>query len=198
MAQQDTGGGVQVRRTAGWWRGLGAVMCALLLACSPKYDWRTVQSNDGAYIVDYPAKPTAEARPVNIHGQRLPMTMQAANIDGTLFAVGVVELPADDPAWRQQAVDALRMGLSANLKGSVAVRDIAVKTAAQPPLSLPAVELIVQGAGGDDPAQRRLTARVVATGRRAYEAIVLESGDAARDGRQQEQVDQFLSSFHPY
>jgi hypothetical protein len=78
------------------------------------------------------------------------------------------------------------------------VRDIAVKTAAQPPLSLPAVELIAQGAGGDDPAPRRLTARVVATGKRAYQAVVLESGDAARDARQQEQVDQFLASFHPY
>jgi hypothetical protein len=128
----------------------------------------------------------------------MPMTMQAASIDGTLFAIGVVELPADDPVWRQRAVEALRNGLSANLKGRVTERDIAVQTAAQPPLSLPAVELIAQGAGGDDPAPRRLTARVVATGKRAYQAVVLESGDAARDARQQEQVDQFLSSFHPY
>jgi hypothetical protein len=73
-----------------------------------------------------------------------------------------------------------------------------VKTAAQPPLSLPAVELVAQGAGGDDPAPRRLTARVVATGKHAYQAVVLESGDAARDARQQEQVEQFLASFHPY
>lgn len=77
-------------------------------------------------------------------------------------------------------------------------RDIVVQTAAQPPLSLPALELIALGAGGDDPAPRRLTARVVATGKHAYQAVVLESGDAARDARQQEQVDQFLASFHPY
>ncbi len=178
--------------------GLGAVACALLMACSPKYDWRTVHSDEGAYAVDYPAKPTAEARPITINGQRLPMTMQAASIDGTLFAIGVVALPADDPVWRQHAVDALRNGLSANLKGKVDVRDIAVKTAAQPPLSLPAVELVSQGAGGDDPAPRRLTARVVATGKHAYQVVVLESGDAARDARQQEQVEQFLTSFHPY
>lgn len=183
---------------AGWRVGLGAAVCALLMACSPKYDWRTVQSNEGAYAVDYPAKPTAEARPITINGQRLPMTMQAASIDGTLFAVGVVELPADDAVWRQHAVDALRGGLSANLKGNVTVRDVVVKTAAQPPLSLPGVELIAQGAGGDDPTPRRLTARVVATGKHAYQAVVLESGDAARDARQQEQVEQFLASFHPY
>ncbi|MGF2507827.1 hypothetical protein ACQUWY_19585, partial [Ralstonia pseudosolanacearum] len=86
-----------------WWSGaLGASACALLLACSPRYDWRTVQSAEGGYSVDYPGKPTAEARPVIIAGQRLPMTMQAASIDGTLFAVGVVELPADDPIWRQR------------------------------------------------------------------------------------------------
>ena len=187
-----------VTTTAGWRIGLVAAACALLMACSPKYDWRTVRSDEGAYTVDYPAKPTAEARPRAINGQRLPMTMQAASIDGTLFAIGVVVLPADDPVWRQQAVDALRAGLSANLQGNVAVRDIAVKTAAQPPLSLPAVELVAQGAGGDDPAPRRLTARVVATGKHAYQAVVLESGDAARDARQQEQVEQFLASFHPY
>lgn len=178
--------------------GFGALACALLMACSPKYDWRTVHSSEGAYVVDYPAKPTAEARPIVINSQRMPMTMQAASVDGTLFAIGVVELPADDPVWRQRAVEALRTGLSANLKGPVTARDIAVQTAAQPPLSLPAVELIAQGAGGDDPAPRRLTARVVATGKHAYQAVVLESGDAARDTRQQEQVDQFLSSFHPY
>nr|CUV11136.1 putative transmembrane protein [Ralstonia solanacearum] len=182
-----------------WWSGaLGALACALLLACSPRYDWRTVQSAEGGYSVDYPGKPTAEARPVTIAGQRLPMTMQAASIDGTLFAVGVVELPADDPIWRQNAVAALRAGLAGNLRGHVATRDIAVKSAAQSPVSLPAVELVAQGTGGDDPAPRRLTARIVAAGRHAYQAVVLESGEAARDTRQQEQVDQFLASFHPY
>lgn len=132
-----------------WWSGaLGASACALLLACSPRYDWRTVQSDEGGYSVDYPGKPTAEARPVIIAGQRLPMTMQAASIDGTLFAVGVVELPADDPIWRQNAVAALRAGLAGNLRGHVATRDIAVKSAAQPPVSLPAVELVAQGTVG--------------------------------------------------
>ena len=188
----------RMAKAGGWQWGVGAAVSALLMACSPKYDWRTVQSNEGAYVVDYPAKPTADARPITINGQRLPMTMQAASIDGTLFAIGVVTLPADDPVWRQQAVAALRTGLSANLNGQVLARDVAVKTAAQPPLSLPAVELIAQGTGGNDPAPRRLTARVVATGKHAYQAVVLESGDAARDGRQQEQVDQFLTSFHPY
>ena len=101
-----------VTTTAGWRIGLVAAACALLMACSPKYDWRTVRSDEGAYTVDYPAKPTAEARPIAINGQRLPMTMQAASIDGTLFAIGVVVLPADDPVWRQQAVDAVRAGLS--------------------------------------------------------------------------------------
>ncbi|WP_421019310.1 hypothetical protein, partial [Klebsiella pneumoniae] len=83
---------------------------ALLMACSPKYDWRTVHSSEGAYAVDYPARPTTDARPVAVNGQRLPMTMQAASIEGTLFAIGVVELPADDPVWRQHAVEALRSG----------------------------------------------------------------------------------------
>ena len=41
--------------------GLGTALCALLMACSPKYDWRTVHSSEGAYAVDYPARPTTDA-----------------------------------------------------------------------------------------------------------------------------------------
>jgi hypothetical protein len=60
------------------------------------------------------------------------------------------------------------------------------------------VELQVSGVSPQDQSPRRLTARLVAVGTRAYQAVVLESGDAARDQRQAEQVEQFLTGFHPY
>ena len=40
-----------VKARAGWRMGFGALACALLMACSPKYDWRTVHSSEGAYAV---------------------------------------------------------------------------------------------------------------------------------------------------
>ena len=59
-----------------------AAVCAALAlcACSPRYDWRTIQSGDGAYAALYPGKPSNAARDVTIAGRKLPMTMEAARV----------------------------------------------------------------------------------------------------------------------
>lgn len=187
-----------VKIAAGWWIGLGVLARVLLVACPSKYNWRAARSNEGTCAADYLIKPTVEAHPITISGQCTSMTVQAASVSGTPFAIGMVELPADDPVWCRRAVEALRNGLSTNLRGHVAERDIVVQVVAQSPLSLPALELIVFGTGGDDPVPHRPTTCVVATGEHTYRVVMLESGDAARNACQQEQVDRFPASFHPY
>lgn len=178
--------------------------CAALLAlcgCSPRYDWRTIQSGDGAYAALYPGKPTSAARDVAIAGRKLPMTMEAARVDDTLFAVGVVTLPADDEALRREALAAMQAGLLANLgtaSGEPHARPVTVMSADRPGRPLAGVELQASGVSPQDQSPRRLTARLVAVGTRAYQAVVLESGDAARDASQAEQVEQFLGGFHPF
>ncbi|TWG81304.1 hypothetical protein L602_004200000060 [Cupriavidus gilardii J11] len=187
-----------------WLRaGIAAIaLCAVLPACSPRYDWRTIQSGEGRYAALYPAKPSQAARDVAIAGRRLPMTMEAARIDDTLFAVGVVTLPDEDPALRKEALDAMQKGLLANLGGALAepaqTREVTVMSAAQPPVPMPATEIQAAAVSPQDKTRRRLTARLVASGGKVYQAVVLESGDAALDRRQAEQVEQFLSGFHPY
>ena len=42
---------------------------AALLACTPAYDWRTIQNNDDAYEVTFPAKPRSDARDIDIAGK---------------------------------------------------------------------------------------------------------------------------------
>jgi len=179
-----------------------ALVIALLAACSPRYDWRTIQSGEGAYAALYPGKPTSAARDVAIAGHKLPMTMEAARVDDTLFAVGVVKLPADDPALRREALASMQAGLAANLGlhagEPVRTRTVTIRSAAEPARQLDGVELQVSGVSPQDKSPRRLTARLVAVGPRVYQAVVLESGDAARDQRQAEQVEQFLGGFHPY
>lgn len=175
---------------------------AALTACSPRYDWRTIQSAEGGYAALYPGKPTGAARDVAIAGRKLPMTMEAARVDDTLFAVGVVTLPADDAALRREALQAMQAGLIANLGAHptepARTRSVRVMSAASPPAALDGVELQVSGVSPQDKSPRRLTARLVASGVRVYQAVVLEAGDAARDQRQAEQVEQFLAGFHPY
>jgi hypothetical protein len=173
-----------------------------LAACSPRYDWRTIQSESGAYAALYPGKPSSAAREVAIAGRRLPMTMEAASVGQTLFAVGVVTLPSDDAALRREALDAMQAGLAANLGAHPAeparTQAVTVMSAAQPPVPLPGVAVEVAGVSPQDQAPRRITARLVASGNRVYQAVVLEAGDAARDQRQAEEVGQFLEGFHPY
>ncbi|KAF7963640.1 hypothetical protein AWV80_07625 [Cupriavidus sp. UYMU48A] len=175
---------------------------ALLGACSPRYDWRTIQSGEGGYAALYPGKPTSAARDVAIAGHKLPMTMQAARVDDTLFAVGVVTLPADDAELRREALAAMQSGLLANLgvhPGDPArTRAVTIQSADQPARPLDGVEVEVSGVSPQDQSPRRLTARLVAVGTRAYQAVVLESGEGARDQRHAEQIEQFLGGFHPY
>lgn len=183
--------------------------CALVLACamalsgcSPRYDWRTVQSNEGAYAALYPAKPSSAAREVTIGGRRLPMTMDAARVDDTLFAVGVVTLPADDERMRQEAIDAMRAGLAANVGGKAAEpissREVTIMSAGSPALPLRATEVRATGVSGQDATPRRMTAWLVGRGTRVYQAVVLESGETVRDDRLHEQIEQFLTGFHPF
>jgi hypothetical protein len=178
-----------------------AVLAFALCACSPRYDWRTIQSGEGAYAALYPGKPTSAARDVTIAGRKLPMTMEAARVDDTLFAVGVVTLPADDEALRREALAAMQAGLLANLgtpSGEPRARPVTMMSADRPGRPLAGVEVQASGVSPQDQSPRRLTARLVAVGTRAYQAVVLESGDAARDARQAEQVEQFLGGFHPF
>ncbi|MGT2430996.1 hypothetical protein ACU4HD_24225 [Cupriavidus basilensis] len=71
-------------------------------------------------------------------------------------------------------------------------------SAATPAVALDGVEVQVAAVSPQDQSPRRLTARLVASGVHVYQAVVLEAGDAARDQRQAEQVDQFLTGFHPF
>lgn len=178
------------------------IAVAGVLACSPRYDWRTIQSGDGAYAALYPGKPTSAARDVAIGGRRLPMTMEAARVGETLFAVGVVTLPSDDPVQRRDALEAMQAGLLANLGGTATepmqTRAVTIMSAAQPAVPLPGVELRVAAVSAQDNSPRRMTARLVGTGTRVYQVVVLEAGDAARDHRQAEQIEQFLTGFHPF
>jgi hypothetical protein len=82
----------------------------LLAGCSPTYDWRTVMNNDNGYTVDLPAKPSNDARQIDIGGTSMRMAMQTAEAGNAVFAVGTVILPSDDPQTQRTALDFLCTG----------------------------------------------------------------------------------------
>lgn len=165
-----------------------ACMSVALAACSPSYDWRTLH-NDAGYTIDLPAKPTVENQPVAIGGASMPMRMQAAHVDGAVFAVGTLTLPDDRDDTRRAALEFLRAGLSRNLEGAPQTAAVPVPLAAGGAVN--GLELRIAGAAaGGDRAHKTIVARLVARGRHAYQAVVIADGPLT-----QEQLDQFFGSF---
>ena len=134
-----------------------------LVACTPSLDWRTVRSDDLLYEALYPGKPSRAEKAVMFNGQKLTMTMEASRVNDTLFAIGVINIPATAKGIDLKALkDFLQNGMLSNLKTDHAVTPttISVKTAGQPSYDLPAQEWVIQGLGPDGQ-QRLLRFRVV-------------------------------------
>ncbi|NLY64325.1 MAG: hypothetical protein GX070_05135 [Alcaligenaceae bacterium] len=77
------------------------VFFVFLTACSPEYDWRSVNIADGHITAVFPAKPVSQTREVVLDNEKLPFTMEIASVGNRVFAVGYSILPADlapDPA----------------------------------------------------------------------------------------------------
>ncbi|WP_042306371.1 hypothetical protein [Paraburkholderia terrae] len=163
----------------------------LLAACSPTYDWRTIMNNDNGYTVDLPAKPTTDQRQIDIGGTPMNMSMQIAEADHAVFAVGTVMLPSDDPQVQRTALDYLRSGLAHNLGSAPDAHVAAIPLAAGGQVQ--GLEMTFSGKAGPNQETRIMHARLVAKGRHVYQAAVIASKEPPP-----EQVEQFFGSFKLY
>jgi hypothetical protein len=167
-----------------------------LLACTPAYDWRTIQNNDDAYEVTFPAKPRSDARDIDVAGKPMHMKMQMAEAGDAVFAVGTVDLPDADPVTQRAALDFLQQGLARNLNAAPAARPVDIDVAAGGRLS--GTEITVSGKNGtsgtsaDDQKSetRQIRARFIAKGTHAYQVAIVSTKAPPPD-----QIDQFFSSF---
>lgn len=151
-----------------------------LAACNPTYNWREHTSRDGGYTVLFPAKPSSFARPIELDGLRVQMTMTAAEVDGATFAVGSATAP--DAARARAALPAMRRALLRNIGAG---GDAA-------PAGQDGLRVEALGAGNGQPL--RLSGRFEARGERFYQVIVLGKAGATPD----EEIEQFLTSFKPH
>jgi hypothetical protein len=175
---------------------LGTMACALALggaltACSPTFDWRTIMNNDNGYTVDLPAKPDNDQRAVQIAGKPMQMAMQTAEAGDAVFAVGTVMLPNDDEATQRAALEFLRTGLARNVGAAPDAHAVQIPLAAGGQVL--GLEMKLTGEAGSKHETRTVYARLVAHGRHVYQAAIIASKPL-----QQEQVDQFFSSFQLY
>jgi len=164
-----------------------------LAACTPSFDWRNVVNEDGGFSVMFPAKPGLDKRTVKIAGQSLPMLMQSARVGKTSFAVGVVMLPADDPALRAAVLESLETGLAHNINAPLSTRPVQIDAGA-PGQQVSGAEFIASGGvAGAHHEHRAMHARFAARGTKVYEAVIVAPLEPTA-----EQVDQFFGSLRLY
>jgi hypothetical protein len=162
---------------------LSLAAAALLLgmtACTPRYDWREVHGADAPYTVLMPVKPASHARPINLGGVQVTMTMTAADVDGALFAVGTAVMP--DAAAAANALATMKTALVRNIGGTIRSEKAAVANG----IATLDVEAAGEGAHG-----RLLFAHLVAKETRIYQVIAIGTDKTLP----REAVDTFLTSF---
>lgn len=167
------------------------VAAAVLGACSPTYDWRTVTNDASGYSIDLPAKPRREQRDIDIDGKPMRMDMQTAEVNDALFVVGTLALPDAQPQTQQRALAFLRSGLARNVGVAPAASGVSVPLAAGG--SVEGIEMRVTGkaaSGGQSAQARTIHVRLVANGARVYEVAIVGRAEPPV-----EQVDQFFGSF---
>ncbi|MBP6020683.1 MAG: hypothetical protein KA735_14445 [Burkholderiaceae bacterium] len=76
-------------------------LSAMLLGCSPDYNWRTVTLGSGEVSAYFPDKPLAQQRSLDFADQKLVFSLTSATVADAVFAVGYATLP---PALRDDAV----------------------------------------------------------------------------------------------
>lgn len=157
------------------------ILCALatLVAagCSPAYNWRSYNSGDAPFSVMFPDKPSIHTREINVDGMKVAMTMTAAEVEGTTFAVGSAQAP-DAPKARA-ALAGMKTALVNNIGATV--RSEKVTGAA----------IDIDAIGTQKGTPMRLVAHFEARDNRFYQVIVM--------GREKditkENVEMFMSSF---
>lgn len=167
------------------------LVAGALAACSPTYDWRTVTNNAGGYSIDLPAKPGSDQRDIEIDGVPMQMRMQTAEVDGTLFVVGTIQLPDARPETRQKVIAFLRAGLARNVGVPPDATDVAVPLVSGG--AVEGIEMRLTGKAGEQAEPRTIHARLVAKGARAWQVAIVGRAEPPV-----EQVDQFFQSFRLY
>jgi hypothetical protein len=83
----------------------------LLSACSPKLDWRTVQSPQEGYSALFPGKPEKIERLLPYQNQEIPQTLEAVKIDNDIYSVSTIHLSKDQAMLAPKLLEQLQGNL---------------------------------------------------------------------------------------
>jgi hypothetical protein len=87
---------------------------ALMLGCSPTYNWRDVRVGDAAVLALMPCKPDKAERTVPLQGQSATLHMASCDVGALTFAVAALHVPdgvevsAASHAWKLATLASLK------------------------------------------------------------------------------------------
>ncbi len=168
-------------------------MCALaglaLAACSPKYNWRDYSSEDAPFRAMFPDKPSSHTRSIDLDGMKVDMTMTAAQVDGSMFAVGTAEAP--DAAQAEAALAAMKTALVNNIGATVKSEKSGKASAVSGSTSARSAAIDIDASGMQNGVPMRLVGHFESRDKRFYQVIVM----GKEKELSKENVDMFMSSF---
>ena len=181
------------------------VVLFLLAACSPKLDWRTVQSPQERYTALFPGKSDKLERRIPYLDQELLQVLEAVKIDDDIYSVSTIQLPANQSALLTKLLAQLQSNLLERTKasgGDVAIEEAFYKTADRQRLPTKDYFLDLKSNGKTQQLMRVRWINRVAPNSDSwiYQISVLHAGasaDSAKTFFSKEEYENFFSDFSP-
>ena len=186
---------------------LGVVLAFafLLSACSPKLDWRTVQSPQEGYSALFPGKPEKIERRLPYQNQEIPQSLEAVKIEDDIYSVGTIHLGKDQADLAPKLLEQLQGNLlnraNVNLESAVSV-DALYQAANKQRASTKDYFLEFKSTGAVEQSMRvRWITRITPdNGAWIYQISVLHTAPARVPAKQffsEEAYSNFFDEFHP-
>ena len=176
-----------------------------LLACSPKLNWRNVQSPEQHYTALFPGKPEKIERQIAYQNQELKQSLEAIKIDDDIYSISTIKLPANSAGEASKIISDLQSNLVARAKasgGSVLVDEAVYQTIAHQKIASKDYFITFKSTKKLQQMMRvRWIARIAENGDVwIYQISVLQTNphsDDAKISLSNEGYETFFNEFHP-
>ena len=185
--------------------GVVLVSAFLLAACSPKLDWRTVQSPQEGYSALFPGKPEKIERTLPYQNQEISQTLEAVKIEDDIYSVSAIHLSKDQAALAPKLLEQLQSNLlnraNVSLESALSV-DTLYQTANKQRIATKDYFLEFKSTGPLEQSMRvRWITRIAPdNGAWIYQISVLHTAPARVDAKKffsEEAYSNFFDEFHP-
>jgi hypothetical protein len=185
--------------------GVVLALVFLLSACSPKLDWRTVQSPQEGYSALFPGKPEKIERRLPYQNQEIPQTLEAVKIEDDIYSVSTIYLSKEQASLAPKLLEQLQGNLfnraGVNLESAIST-DVFYQTANKQRATTKDYFLEFKSTGAVEQSMRvRWITRFTSDGRAwIYQISVLHTAPARVGAKQffsEEAYSNFFDEFRP-